>query len=98
MLSRFHAALRKAHRISAVRSDAGAGVSAKSDLHRRLRPPYLPGISVAQPLVGDFRLPAVVDLLIENAELIANAVADGGNAECGHRFEIACRQTAESAI
>jgi len=36
-----------------------------------------PGVAQAQPAVEHLDLPAVVDLLVEDAELVADAVADG---------------------
>ena len=43
----------------------------------------LPRIAEAEPLVGDLNLPTVANCLIEDSELVANPVADGGNIECG---------------
>ena len=58
----------------------------------------LPWVSVDQPVVGLLDLPAVVDLLIEDAELVADAVADGRALEGGQRVEIACRQPSQAAV
>jgi hypothetical protein len=38
---------------------------------------YLPRVSVDQPVVCLLDLPALLDLLLEDPELIADAVADG---------------------
>ena len=67
---------------------------------RRRRPGAadLPGVAVAQPVVGELDLPAVVNLLVEDAELVADAVADGGNAEGGQGVEVAGGETAEAAV
>ena len=43
----------------------------------------LPWVTVRQPVVGLLDLPAIVDLLVEYAELVANAKADGGALEGG---------------
>jgi len=58
----------------------------------------LPGVALLQPLVGDFHLPAVADLLVEDAELVADAVADGRDFERGERIQIAGRQPTEAAV
>ena len=73
-------------------------MAAEVDVDRGLRAANLPGIAVAQPVVGELDLPAVADGLLEDAELVADAVADGGNAERGHGVEIAGRETAEAAV
>ena len=57
-----------------------------------------PGIAETQPLVGGFYLPAVANLLIEDAVFIANAVADGGNVEGGERIHKARGKPAQPAI
>ncbi len=36
-----------------------------------LRPSDFPGVTLTQPLVGALNLPAVVDLLLEDAELVS---------------------------
>lgn len=43
------------------------------------RPHDFPGISKAQPFIGDLHLPAVADRLVEDSELITDAIADGGH-------------------
>jgi hypothetical protein len=58
----------------------------------------LPWVSVDQPVVGLLDLPAVVDLLIEDAELVADAVADGRALEGGQRVEIARGQPSQTAV
>ena len=58
----------------------------------------LPRVSVDQPVVGLLDLPAVVDLLVEDAELVADAVADGRALEGGQRVEITGGQPPEAAV
>ncbi len=58
----------------------------------------LPRVPVDQPVVGLLDLPAVVDLLVEDAELVADAVPDGGALEGGERVEITRRQPSEAAV
>ena len=56
------------------------------------------GIAVAQPLVGLLDLPAVDDLLLEDAELVADAVAQRRHFERGQRIDEAGREAAEAAV
>ena len=58
----------------------------------------LPRVAVAQPVVGLLDLPAVVDLLVEDAELVADAVADRRALERGQRVEVAGGEPAEAAV
>ncbi len=58
----------------------------------------LPRIAVAQPLVGDFHLPSVAKLLVEDAELVADAVANSRNPQRGQRIQVASGQAAEAAV
>ena len=74
------------------------GVPAKPDRKAEFRPFQFPGISVAQPQVGDFPLPAVMYFLIENAVLVTNAVANGRNLPRSQGIQIARRQTSEPAV
>ena len=50
--------------------------------HRSFWPCDLPRVSEMQPLIREFNLPAIPDLLIENAELVANAVTESGHFQC----------------
>ena len=58
----------------------------------------LPGIAVVQPFIGDFRLPAVMDFLVEATGRIADAVADGRALQCRQRVEITGCQPAQAAV
>ena len=71
-----------------------------AELHaiRDLRAWDLPWIAVAQPLVRDLLLPAVADDLIENAELVADAVANGRHFDRRERIHVTRRKPPESAI
>jgi hypothetical protein len=55
------------------------GVAAEPHFHRPLGPQHFPRIAEAQPFVGALHLPAIDDLLREDAELVADAVAQRGN-------------------
>src|SRR6516162_961157 len=57
-----------------------------------------PGISQAEPLVGLLYLPAVLDLLLEQAKFVTNAVTDGWNGQGGKRVQIAGSQAAQTAV
>ena len=74
------------------------GVAAELHLAAPLGPRDLPGIAVAQPLVGLLHLPAVDDLLLEDAELVADAVAQRRHLERRQRIDEAGREAAEAAV
>ncbi len=63
-------------------------------LNARLGAPDIPGIAVAQPVVGELDLPAIMNLLVKHAELVANPVAHGGDSQCCKRVEITGGETA----
>src|SRR5271166_2309436 len=58
----------------------------------------LPRIAEVQPLVGLLYLPAITDFLMEQSELITNAVADCRNAQSGQRIHVAGSQPAQTAV
>ena len=58
----------------------------------------LPGISVPQPVVGGLDLGAVDDLLLEDAVLVADAVAVEGQSEGRRRIQDAGGEAPEAAI
>jgi hypothetical protein len=58
----------------------------------------LPGVSARQPVVGLLDLPAVVDLLVEDAEFVADAVADRRTLKGGQRVQVARGEPAEAAV
>src|SRR5207302_9616716 len=74
------------------------GGSAEPDDLGQLRVGELPRAAEAEPLVGLLDLGAVDGDLAEDAELVPDAVADGGDAERGQRVEEARRQPAEAAV
>ncbi len=63
-----------------------------------LRPLEFPGVAEAQPFVGIFLLPALRDDLAEQAEIVADAVADGGNRKRRHALHEARRKPSKTAI
>ena len=58
----------------------------------------LPGIRPAEPVVGLFVLPAVLDRLAKDAVFVAQTVAHGGKLHRGHRVEETGRQAPEPAV
>ena len=74
------------------------GVAAELHLAAPLGPRDLPGIAVAQPLVGLLHLPAVDDLLLEDAELVADAVTQRRHFERGQRIDETRGEPAEAAV
>ena len=94
-----HRAVRHpAHVQPALFIPAALGAAAELHFRRPLRPAQLPGIAVAQPLVGLLDLPAIDDLLVEDAELVADAVADRRDFQCRQRVDEAGREAAETAV
>src|SRR4030095_6418328 len=57
-----------------------------------------PRVTVAQPFVRDLVLPAIADDLIENPELITDAVANCRHFNGGERIHVTRRKAAESAV
>ena len=87
-----------AHAIAVLLVGERLRASAEFHLIRDLRARDLPRVAVLQPFVGDLGLPAVADDLIENAELIADAVADRGHFDRGERIHVTRREPPESAV
>ena len=56
-------------------------VAAEAHVHGVLGSDDLPGVALAEPLVGLLHLVTVADLLVEDAKLVADAVSDGGKLE-----------------
>ena len=63
-----------------------------------LRPLEFPGVAEAEPFVRIFLLPALRNDLAEQAEIVADAVADRGNRQRRHAFHEARRKPPEAAI
>ena len=74
------------------------GVPAELDVEGDLRARNLPGVAQAQPLVRHLHLPAVPDLLVEDAELVADAVPDGRHLQGGKRIHETGRQSPQAAV
>jgi hypothetical protein len=52
----------------------------------------LPGPAAFEPLITDFHLPALADLLIKDAKLVADPVASGRHLQAGQGIEEAGSQ------
>ena len=74
------------------------GGAAELDFTGRVGGGDLPRITELEPLVGVLDLPAIAQLLAEDAELIAQAVANGGHAEGRHGVQVAGGQTAKATV
>ena len=86
-----------AHAQPLVLVDVLLRAAAEFDAHGPFGPDELPRVAEAQPPVGFLDLPAVDDLLVEYAELVANAVAERGYFERGEGVDEAGRQASEAA-
>ena len=73
-------------------------VAAEAHLDRVLVPRDEPSLGRGAPVVGDLGLPAVFDLLAENAQLVAQGVARGGNVLRGKAVHIARGEAAKAAV
>ena len=87
-----------AHPLAALDAPIALGVAAQLDLHRPLRTHQLPGIAVTKPFVGLLDLPAIGNDLIEDTELIADTVAQGGQLQRRHRIEKTGGKSSQTAI
>jgi len=54
-------------------------VTPKIDINGSIWATYFPGVAQAQPLVRNFDLPAILNLLSEDAEFVPDAIADCRN-------------------
>ena len=82
----------------AVRVGGVLGAAAEADRVLDLVAADLPRVAVAQPAIGALDLPAVADVLIEDAELVAQAVADRRDVERRERVHVAGGEPAEAAV
>ena len=73
-------------------------MAAEMNVVDHLRPLEFPGVAETQPFIRIFVLPALRDDLPEQAEIVADAVADGGNGQRRQALHEARRQPPEAAI
>src|SRR5262245_11357448 len=74
------------------------GVAAEADRVLDVVAADLPRKAVTQPRVGALDLPAVADVLVEDAELVAQAVADRSDIKRRERIHEARGEPAEAAV
>ena len=73
-------------------------LAAQLDLHGLVLPGVDPHIAHAQPIVGELHLPAVHDLLLEDAELVADGKAGDRHVQAGGGVHIAGGQPPQAAV
>ena len=74
------------------------GLTVKADLLRLVGVALDPDLTAGQPVVSGLLLPAVHNLLLEDAVLIQDGIAGAGDAVGGHAVQIAGGQTAQTAV
>ena len=93
-----HSLRHPAHPVAAVLVGVRLGAPAELHFEGDLGPRDLPWIAQPQPLVGALDLPAVANLLVEDAELVADAVADGRHLQGGERVHEARGEPPQAAV
>jgi hypothetical protein len=83
---------------STVRCGQRFDRAAEIDSPGYLRPLELPGIAERQPVFGIFVLPAILDGLAEQAMVVADAIAVGGDRQRCHAFHETGGEPAKAAI
>ena len=73
-------------------------MAAETDLNGLALVGNQPHVAHVQPVVGELHLPAVHDLLFENAKLVADGIAGHGQVQAGGGVHIAGGQTAQTAV
>ena len=74
------------------------GLAADHNWVAPFRPDHFPGVALGQPGVGAFHLAFLGDLLAEDAEFVADAVADRRQLQAGQGFLEAGRQAPETTV
>ena len=77
---------------------AGADLAAEVDLLRLLELGQKPRIAQLHPVVGQLHLLSLHDLLLEDAQLVADRIAGGGDLQRGHAVQVAGGQAAQAAV
>lgn len=60
-------------------------------------PGKFPGVEV-EPIIGNFDLVAINDLLFENTVAVPQSITPCREVQCGHAIEETCRQSAQAAV
>jgi hypothetical protein len=68
------------------------------DVECHFRTHDLPGVAEAQPLIGQLDLPAVLNRLIEDPELVSDAITNSRNVERRQRVHVARGQAAQPPV
>ena len=82
----------------AIELGRGFDRSAEAHFIFAFAPFEFPRVAMNQPVLRQFNLHAIDDLLAEQAMAVADAVAKGRNAEARHAFHEAGRKAAQAAI
>ena len=77
---------------------AGGDLTAEADFHRVLIAGDQPAVRGDLPVVGDLGLLAVLEALAENAQLVADGIARGLQAQGSHAVHVAGSETAQTAV
>ncbi len=96
--NRFHRFRRMPDREVAALAFDMFDAAAEMHVIDHFRPLEFPRVAKAQPFVRIFLLPALRDDLAEQAEIVADAVADRGDRQRRHALHEARRQPSEAAI
>src|SRR6516225_5997750 len=86
------------HALASVGVREGLTVTAETYIAAELGVHDLPGVTFLQPLVDHLDLRAATNLLIEDAEFIADPVTDGGELERCERVHVAGSEAPEAAV
>ena len=73
-------------------------LAVEADFHSLIGVALEPDLTAGQPVVGALLLPAVHDLLLEDAVLVQDGVAGAADIGGGHAVQIAGGQTAQAAV
>ncbi len=87
-----------AHPVAALVIAIRLGVTTETDAKSDFRMRNFPGKAEVEPVVEHLDLPTVFDGLVEDAELVAYAVAGGRDLQGGERIQVASGQAAEAAV
>ena len=84
--------------VAAFRIGHDIDVAAEAYVVHHLATWKFPGVAEGEPFVGIFLLPAIGDDLAEQSEVVADAVAQRGNAQRRHAFHEARGKPAQAAV
>ena len=73
-------------------------MAAEMNVVDHFRPLEFPGLPKLKPFIRIFVLPALRNDLAEQAEIVTDAIADGGDGQRRHALHEACREPPQAAI